>query len=103
MKRRSFIESLFIVPAGMLILPRIPKPAPEEIPCTIYTPPQIITCRAGMDLEIGDPVYWDSKEGCLKKYPSHYPKEYQRVFGFVSKKEVNLSNGNSEINIRGIG
>ena len=90
-----------MIPAGMLILPRIPKAAPG---IEMITPPQSIIARGAVGFEIGDAVYWDSNDGCLKACGLDYPpKGYQRVFGYVSRKETDLSNGSTEIDIRGIG
>jgi hypothetical protein len=102
MKRRSFIGSILAMIPAALMLPRIPKPpAPEGIPCEIITPPQIIAMPGAMGLEVGDPVYWDPEEGQLKKYPGSYPPEHRRVFGYVSSKNIELSNGSTKIDIRG--
>ena len=97
MKRRSFIGSLLALIPAAFILPRIPKPAPEGIPCTIFTPPSTVVVGNAEGFELGDMVYWDSDERCLKAYPPNYPPEYQRVMGIVvdsgsidNKSEITL-------------
>lgn len=83
MKRRSFIGSLLAMIPAALALPRIPKAAPDPELEMIMAESTIVTHNAE-GFEIGEMVYWDSDERCLKVCrPNYPPPRYQRIIGMV--------------------
>lgn len=77
MKRRSFINSLLIVPAS-LALSQIIKSKSKKIP----KEPVVTPCTID-SFEIGDPVYYDIELKCLKKFDPKRSPKYQVFYGYV--------------------
>lgn len=102
MKRRSFIGSLLAIPAA-LMLPRIPKAAANPELDMIMESSTIIT-RNAEGFEIGEMVYWDSDEGCLKVCkPNYPPARYQRVMGIiVDSGSIDKNRFNAKITLGGM-